>query len=81
MNTGYMTATDLTVLVFRTNIRFKKDLKQVGPALDKHPGIQRWSVDREDTDKVLRIESQTLQANEVIRLVNEAGFECGELPE
>ncbi|WP_119078720.1 hypothetical protein [Chitinophaga alhagiae] len=81
MHTGYMVDTGLEVLVFRTNIRFKKDLRLIGPVLDKQPGIQRWTVDREDSDKVLRIESRALRAQDVIRLVTRAGFDCEELPE
>ncbi len=80
MNTAYTTET-LGVLVFRTNIRFKKDLAMIAPLLDKQPGVQRWNVDREDADKVLRIESRTLRPEEVIQLVTRAGFDCEELPE
>lgn len=69
------------VLVFRTNIRFKKDLRQVSAALDNTPGIRRWNVDREDTDKVLRIESSHLQPADIIQLITAAGFHCEELPE
>ncbi|WP_343703502.1 hypothetical protein [Chitinophaga sp.] len=81
MNTSFMTDTGLEVLVFRTNIRFKKDLQLIGPVLDKQPGIQRWTVDREDSDKVLRIETNSLLARDVIQLVTHAGFDCEELPE
>lgn len=81
MNTGYTVEPGLEILVFRTNIRFKKDLRLIGPALNDQPGIRRWNVDREDTDKVLRIESRTLQAEDVIRIITKAGFFCEELPE
>lgn len=80
MNTAY-TLDATAVLVFRTNIRFKKDLRMIASVLDKLPGVQRWNVDREDTDKVLRIESRTLQPLDIIRLVTRAGFDCEELPE
>lgn len=81
MNTAYMATAALEVLVFRTNIRFKKDLKLIGPVLDKQAGVQRWNVDREDSDKVLRVESRTLCAGDIIQLVTRAGFDCEELPE
>lgn len=74
-----ITGTD--VLVFRTNIRFKKDLRVVGTVLDKTPGVERWNVDREDTDKVLRIESRNTQPADIIQIVTAAGFFCEELPE
>ena len=81
MNNDYIVEPGLAILVFRTNIRFKKDLRQVSPVLDKEPGIRRWNVDREDTDKVLRIESLHLQPEEVIHLITRAGYFCEELPE
>lgn len=81
MNTAYTVTPALEVLVFRTNIRFKKDLKLIGPVLDKQSGVQRWNVDREDSDKVLRVESRTLRAGDIIQLVTRAGFDCEELPE
>ena len=81
MNNDYIVEPAPEVLVFRTNIRFKKDLRQVSPVLDKEPGIHRWNVDREDTDKVLRIESLRLQPKDIIHLITGAGYFCEELPE
>jgi hypothetical protein len=81
MNNDYTVEPALKVLVFRTNIRFKKDLRQVSPVLDKSPGIMRWNVDREDSDKVLRIESLGLQPEDIIHFITRAGYFCEELPE
>lgn len=80
MNTAYLTATGREVLVFRTNIRFKKDLRQIGPVLEKEPGVLKWNVDREDTDKVLRIESIQVTPETIIQLISREGFFCEELP-
>ena len=46
MNTVFTIEPGVEVLVFRTNIRFKKDLRQVSAALDNTPGIRRWNVER-----------------------------------
>lgn len=81
MNTGISIKPDVEVLVFRTNIRFKKDLRLVSTKLDNVPGIQRWNVDREDTDKVLRIECHSIRPEDIIQLITTAGFHCEELPE
>jgi hypothetical protein len=81
MNTGFTIEPGVEVLIFRTNIRFKKDLRLVSAALGKITGVLRWNVDREDTDKVLRIESSSLQPADVIQLITAAGFQCEELPE
>ncbi|WP_341834877.1 hypothetical protein WJU16_18205 [Chitinophaga pollutisoli] len=80
MTTAYATASGMDVLVFRTNIRFKKDLRQVAPVLDEAPGLVKWTVDREDTDKVLRIETRNPDPSPIISLVESAGYFCEELP-
>jgi hypothetical protein len=69
------------VWVFKTNIRFKKDLLLIAPLLDRTSAILNWNVDRSDVDKVLRIESLHLQAQEIIGLVQQAGYHCEELPD
>lgn len=71
----------ITVLVFKTNLQFKKDINRLSPVLSNISDILRWNVDREDIDKVLRIETRILTAQEIIRLVNNAGYVCEELPD
>ncbi len=80
MPTAYATATGLEVLIFRTNIRFKKDLRLVAPILDEAPGLHKWTVDREDTDKVLRIETRNPDPSPIIERVTACGYFCEELP-
>ena len=77
----YMYTIPVNVLVFKTNIRFRQDVGRVAPLLDSAPGITRWNVDREDIDNVLRIESGSMDAQEVINLVRQAGYYCEELPD
>ena len=69
------------VLVFKTNLRFKKDIRQVQPLLDNHRGILAWNVDRNDIDNVLRIEAMHVQAHDIIGLLTNAGYFCEELPD
>lgn len=69
------------ILVFRTNIKGKKDLKKVRPLLDALRGVINWNIDSQDCDKVLRIESGLLQSEEVINLIKSAGYFCEELPD
>lgn len=68
-----------TVLVFRTNIRLKKDLELIKPLFRNIKEISSWSVDLEDNDKVLRLETSTIQIETIIKTINEAGFFCEEL--
>jgi hypothetical protein len=69
------------ILVFKTDLESEERLEAVKPFLDRHPGILRWTVDRYDIDKVLRIESENVSVDEVIDLLQQEGFQCEELPD
>jgi hypothetical protein len=71
----------IQVLVFKTNLQFKKDINRLSPILNNTTGILRWNVDRDDIDNVLRIETKHLSAQEIIHLVTNAGYFCEELPD
>lgn len=67
------------IQVFKTNIRTMDDKQRVGIVIGLHPAVNEWSVDCDDIDCVLRVVSYTLSAEEIIQLINKAGFECQEL--
>ena len=69
------------VLVFKTNILTDEDVEKIRWVLTSESNITRWNIDRDDIDKVLRIECDQLQPDAVIRLLRNAGFECEELPD
>jgi hypothetical protein len=69
------------VLVFKTNLQFKKDMLRVQPVLNNLPGILRWNVDRDDIDNVLRIETTHLLPQHIINVLTNAGYYCEELPD
>jgi hypothetical protein len=81
MNTMFQThlQKQLDILIFRTNIRDKKDLARVAPLLRSEQRIRYWTVDLGDIDKVLRVESEQLTIGQVSRLIRQQGFECEEL--
>ncbi len=63
--------------IFKTNIRYKKNLKALQKAFEPHPEIIKWSVDTEDIDKVLRVElTEHVSEKEVIDLVQHLGLVC-----
>jgi len=76
-----MSGLEKEILVFKTDLISDEKLEMVKPFLDEHPGILRWTVDRHDIDKVLRIESENVSANDVIGLLQQRGFLCEELPD
>lgn len=76
--------TNNTVLVFKTNLRYKKDVRLVSPHLSSNRDITRWSVAIDDRDKVLRVEAGShinpgALAADISRRLNMAGFSCEEL--
>lgn len=76
-----MTATENStrVLVFITNINTAADKQQVKAAIDACPVVDEWSVDTDDIDRVLRIVSHSAKAEQIIALINKAGYQCREL--
>jgi hypothetical protein len=71
----------LKILVFKTNISTNNDVEKVKHLLALEKYIQRWNIDREDVDNVLRIECIHLQPSIIIQLLRCAGFMCEELPD
>ncbi|MBO9200107.1 MULTISPECIES: hypothetical protein [Niastella] len=69
----------MEVLVFKTNLRFKKQINAVTPHINNLQGIARWNVDLDDTDKILRIESVDLSPRSVEVTLQQAGYFCEEL--
>lgn len=67
------------ILVFRTSMQLEHDVKKVSCLMNNEHRIQRWNVDLHDCDKVLRIETDSLEVDEVIQLVTQAGYYCEEL--
>lgn len=75
-NTAYAI---MEVLVFKTNLRFKKQITAVTPHINNLQGITRWNVDLYDKDKILRIESIDLSLRMVEVILQHAGYYCEEL--
>lgn len=71
----------MEVLVFKTNIRYRKNILEVETVLKALQGIVRWNVDLQDKDKVLRIVAQDLSPRKVELMLNYAGYYCEELPD
>ena len=58
------------ILILRTNIDKKKKLNRVKQLFKENSNIIKWSVDMEDIDKVLRIETTAnINENDIGRLL------------
>jgi hypothetical protein len=71
--------TTMEVLVFKTNLQRADDVERVTSTMNDEQRILKWTVDREDCDKVLRVESDHILADEVAALIRGAGYSCEEL--
>ncbi|OFZ41494.1 MAG: hypothetical protein A3D92_15305 [Bacteroidetes bacterium RIFCSPHIGHO2_02_FULL_44_7] len=68
------------VLVLKTNITSKRKVQALKPVFNSHAAIQRWTIDTQDRDNVLRIEAHpNLKEEDIVTLVRKYGFDCEEL--
>ncbi len=68
-----------TVLIFKTNIADRSE--DVCLALEALPGIRRCTLDLDDCEKVLRVESEDLCTDLVVTTVSDLGFFIEEMPD
>lgn len=74
------TSTDINnIFVFKTTIKTEEDKQKVALILDSLSQINRWTVDCEDCDCVLRIEADGISEEQIIEIVQRLGFGCEEL--
>ena len=71
----------MEILVFKTNLRFKKNVNQVTPQLNELKGFIQWNIDFHDRDKILRIVGNDLSPRLVETTLKNAGYVCEELPD
>lgn len=67
------------ILIFKTNISSVNDIHCVKQSLNNNNQIERWNIDLQDVDCVLRIVSSSLNHTQVIELITDHGYECAEL--
>jgi hypothetical protein len=67
------------ILIFKTNIHSPNDKQNICNLFTANESIQEWSVDTEDEDCVLRVVTATLNAHQIINLINSRGYICCEL--
>lgn len=68
------------ILKFKTNINCGGCIKAVTPHLDKTEGINKWEVDTDHPDKILSIETDRLTAEEILSIIDKAGYTAHIVP-
>jgi len=70
----------MEVLVFKTNLRYKKQVNELSMHMNNLQGVLRWNVDLDDSDKILRIEAnEQCCPRKVEDTLVQAGYFCEEL--
>jgi copper chaperone len=64
---------------FKTNINCSGCIQKVTPVLDRIEGIENWSVDTDDAQKVLTVEATTATAEEIMTRIQDTGFDITKL--
>lgn len=62
-------------LQFKTNINCGNCVRTVTGFINEVKGIEKWSVDTDNPEKILTVEGENLTAEAVIEAVEEAGFD------
>lgn len=70
----------MEVLLFSTNINTAGDVAQLSPAFDTLAGVQRWTIDTSDCDKVLRIVAVDDISAQIELLLYKQGYTCQRMP-
>ena len=66
----------MQILIFRTSISTRNDLKRLR---ELYPKVEKWNVDLEDWEKILRIECNGLTAGELIVALRTVDIYAAEL--
>ena len=68
------------LLILKTNIESEAMVRTVACALNNHEAIDRWHIDTEDVDNVLKVEStMNLDESDISHLIRPYGFTGEEL--
>lgn len=69
----------MTTFKFKTNINCGSCIRSVTPFLNELDSVEEWSVDTEDPNKVLTVESDSNNASEILKAISESGFSAEEI--
>ena len=69
----------MNILVFKTDIADKKQVRKLFRLLRTIEGILKWNIDMEDIDKVLRVETVNASPRNIEEVFLNAGYYCKEL--
>jgi copper chaperone len=65
--------------IFKTNINCSGCVAKITPILDAKDGIETWTVDTTNRDKILSVAPNGISKKEIIDTVQKAGFKIENL--
>ena len=67
----------MNVLIYRTSISNQSQVVKLNKLLQNAPRINKWTVDLDDIDKVLRMETDdNVKEEEILDLLNSNNLHC-----
>ncbi len=66
------------ILIFKTNIEIETDKTAIRELLDAL-AIEKWNIDTDDSDCVLRVVSGQVSPSKILKIITETGYFCQEL--
>lgn len=70
----------MEVLLFTTDIHTPADVGKISPTMNTINDIEKWSVDIEDCDKVLRIVAASDITVQIKMALQHHGYRCNSMP-
>jgi len=72
----------MKLFILKTDIQTEKQLDQLRPVFQQLDDITRWTIDMEDVDHVLKVETGVdSQETEMIHWLRTKGINCEQLPD
>lgn len=69
----------MKTLKFKSNINCTGCLSKVSPVLNEEKNIHKWDVNLEHDDRILTVETNSLNSDEIKQTVQKAGFIADEI--
>lgn len=72
----------MKLFILKTDIKTQRQVNALKPVLTQNQQIARWTIDLDDVDKVLKVETkEDCDGNDMIDMVRKQGIHCEELPD
>ena len=72
----------MKLFIFKTDIQTENQLDQLRLVIQNQAEVARWTIDMEDVDHVLKVETKVdAHEAEMLQILRARGIECEQLPD